>query len=563
MSAYRTAILLICGLLLGMAGAACQPSPPLPPASTGTPAGALETSGISPSETLLPASTPFPSASPSHTSAPEPTEVITPTPEYLTCPELEQPQLDLELPRQVLYVNGNQLWLWDEGSQDKAQIELPAGAAAPLISTDGQFAAYLLEGQSFDTPENPLSEIPLWMFNRQSGQAEQVISFPITEKRSQNPHSPRIYLRMRWIESDPEQLAEHWLLVEVYVEPWSEGGCCVPGGDLYLVKAETGESRRIMEAGLYTFYSIRPDGRQIAALNMDGLLYLIDVALADQVETLSVQLPANPWLVFPPAYSPDSAYMAFQVENGLIVIDANSTRRQELNLESPCEDCYWGPRLPVIWQADSKGFFTSTSLNDHFNQQAETSLMQVALGSELKAETLTVIRANPYTFNFSPDDRYLSYWNQPDWDEIEADESLMNRVTLNVMDLQNLQNSSYAEQYGLRLNSWSPDNQHFLYTYSSMGGPNLDRKMFSLGNICQPSTMLPVPAGLMIDKTQWLDASRFLAWTLPSDGIPDRYTSDLYWYSLDTQVQPVLIDRVGIDIYDPYGSQRQVVVLEP
>ena len=32
---------------------------------------------------------------------------------------------------------------------------------------------------------------------------------------------------------------------------------------------------------------------------------------------------------------------------------------------------------------------------------------------------------------------------------------------------------------------------------------------------------------------------------------------------MDTQVQSVLIDRVGIDIYDPYGSQRQVVVLEP
>jgi hypothetical protein len=462
---------------------------------------------------------------------------------------------------EILYINDYQLWLWDEASQEKTQVRLPPSAVATKISADGRFVAYLKEGQSYDTPESPLPEIPLWLFDRQSGQARQVASFQTSETRHQYPDSPHIYLRMRWLESNLELPSDHWLLVEVHRELSAEEGCCVPGGDLYLVEAETGEYQRIFEAASYNFYNVRPDGRQIAALDMDGRLFLIDIPPADQEKPLSVSLATNPWLVGAPVYSPDGALMAFQVEKGLAVVDAHSRSIQELALENPCEGCYWGPRLPVIWQPDGRSFFTTTSLDDNFNPRAETTLIRVYLEPELKPKTVAVIHANSSTFQFSPNYRYLSYWNQPDWDDIDTGKGQKNWVSLNLMDLQDLQPRLYAEEFGLRLNSWSPDNRRFLYIYSPVGGSNLDRRMLSLGDVCQPPRELTVPAGFIIKETIWLDSNRFLAWTLPADGMPDSYTSGLYLYRLDAENLPIHIDDVVIDLTDPYGSQKQVVVL--
>ncbi len=538
------------GMLVACTPAArsTQPVPALTPATGSTP-----TQSSTPSSAL----TPLPTLS----GIPTPTGTSTPSSKFLPCPSREPPQAEPAQLVEILYVNENQIWLWDEASQEKTQVEFPTGAVAPQISADGRFAAYLIEGQSYDSPENPLQEIPLWLFDRQSGQTRQVASFDTSETRREYPESPHITLKIRWLESNLGQPEDHWLLVEVHWELWAEAGCCVPRGDLYLVKAETGEYQRILEAGSYYFYNVRPDGRQIAALDMDGRLYLIDIPPADQEKPLSVRLPANPWLVFAPAYSPDGAHMTLQVEKGLAVVDANNGGIQVLALENPCEDCYWGPRLQVNWQPDGRGFITTTSLNDYFNPRAETTLIQVRLEPELKPESLAVIHANPFTFNFSPDYRYLSYWNQPDLDEIDSGKGEANWVSLYLMDLQGAQPIRYAEEFGLRLDSWSPDNQRFLYIYSPSGGPNLDRRMLSLGDVCQPPQELPVPAGSIIDETLWVDASRFLAWTLSAEGIPERYPSGLYLYRLDAENLPIHIDDVVIDLTDPYGSQKQVVVL--
>jgi hypothetical protein len=501
-----------------------------------------------------PANTSAPTASgtPSQILEPSlPTGTLTSTPELLTCPNPGAPQADF----------AQQVWHWDEASQEVTQVPLPTEAVAPHISGDGRFAAYLIKGQVYDIPDDPLDEIPLWLFDLQSGQTRQVASFPISETRRQDPESPHIYLKIRWLEGNLEQPEGHWLLVEVYREPWAEAGCCVPGGDLYLVKAETGEYERILEAASYYFYNVRPDGRQIAALDMDGQLYLIDIPPAEEINPISVRLPANPWLVFAPLYSPDSAHMALQVESGLAVVDANSRNIQQLALENPCEGCYWGPRLPVIWGPDGRGFFTTTSMDDRFDQRAETTLIKVDLKAELKPETAAVIHANPFTFQFSPSFRYFSYWNQPEFDDIDAGEAEMNWVSLYLMDRQDLRSVLYGEEFGLRVSSWSPDSQHFLYTFSSVGGPNLDRRMFSLGNVCQPPRELPVPAGSIIDETKWLDVNHFLAWTLPADGIPDRDTSGLYLYRLGAENPPIHIDDILVVQTEPYGGLRQVVVL--
>jgi len=551
-------VLVLVGMLVACSPAALstRPAPSLTPAASFTP-----TQSSTPSSAPIQLSSPT-ASTPTQPGTPTSTRTFTPTPELLTCPGPELPQADLTQPVEILYVKDYQIWLWYEASQAKIQVRLPPGAVAPHISADGRFAAYLIEGQSYDSPESPLPEIPLWLYDRQSGQARQVASFQTSETRRQDPESPHIYLQMRWLDSNLGLPEDHWLLVEVHRELWAEAGCCVPRGDLYLVKAETGEYQRILEAGSYYFYNVSLDGRQIAALDMDGRLYLIDIPPADQARSLSVRLPANPWLVFAPVYSPDGAHMTFQVEKGLAVVDARSRSIQELALENPCAGCYWGPRLPVTWQPDGRGFFTTTSLNDYYDQRAETTLVQVQLEPELKPETVVVIHANPFTFHFSPDYRYLSYWNQPERDDIDAGKGQMNWVSLYLMDLQDLQHRRYAEEFGLRLDSWSPDSQRFLYIYSPVGGPNLDRRMLSLGNVCQPPKELPVPAGSIIKETLWLDSNRFLAWTLPADDIPDRYPSGLYLYRLDAENLPIHIDDVVIDLSEPYGSLRQVVVLK-
>lgn len=556
-------VLVMAGILVACSPAelSTQPVPFLLPAASATP---IRSSIPSPTltQSSSTASTLAPPGTPTRTLRPPiPTRTLTPTPELLSCAGPEQPQADSPQPLQILYVNDHRLWQWDEAGQQVTEVKLPPGAVAPHISMDGRFAAYLVEGQAYDTPETPLPEIPLWLFDRQSGRARQVASFPTSEARRQYPESPHIYLDVRWLEGNLGLPEDHWLLVEVYPEPWAEMGCCLPGGDLYLVNAEMGEFHRILDATSYHFYSVRPDGRQIAALDLDGRLYLVDVPPAGQPEPLSVRLPANPWLVGPPVYSPDGAYVAFQVEGGLAVVDAQGTGIQELALENPCEGCYWGPRLPVTWQPDGRAFFTTTSLDDHFDPRAETTLVQVRLEPELKAETVAVIHANPFTFHFSPNGSHLSFWNQPDWDAIDAGEAQMNWVSLSLMDLHDLRPSRYAAEFGLRLKGWSPGGQRFLYTYSPTGGPNLDRRMLSLGDVCASPRELPVPAGSIIQETLWFDANRFLAWTLPAEGIPDRYTSGLYLYGLDAENPPVHIDDVVIDESEPYGSQRQLVVL--
>lgn len=564
MNSRRFVVLLLAWALVGCSPVALStlPAPsPTPGASaapvrSSTPSQAL----IQSSSTASPstASAPAPSVTPTRTSSPAST--LTPTPELLTCPDLAPPQPASPQPLQILYANDHRLWLWNEVGQQLTEVKLPSGAVAPHISADGRFAAYLVEEESYDTPENPLPEIPLWLFDRDSGQSRQLAAFPISAARRQNPESPHIYLQLRWLARDQAPPGDHWLLAQVYAEPWAEG-CCLPGGDLYLLKAETGESHRIWEAGTYHFYSVRPDGGQIATLDVDGRLYLLAVPPAGQPEPLALRLPANPWLVGPPLYSPDGAYLALQVESGLAVVDSRDRSVQVLPLANPCEGCYGGPRLPVIWQPDGSGFYTTTSLDDHFDPRAETTLVHVRLEPELRPETVALIHANPFTFQFSPNDRYLSFWNQPDWDQIDAGAAQMNWVSLSLIDLPELQPKRYVEEFGLRVNSWGPSGLRFLYTYSPTGGPNLDRRMLSLGDVCGPPRQLPVPAGSVIDETRWIDSNRFLAYTLPAAGLPDRYTSGLYLYSLVSTDPPLHIDDLVIDQSLPYGRQHQLIIL--
>jgi streptogramin lyase len=111
----------------------------------------------------------------------------------------------------------------------------------------------------------------------------------------------------------------HWLLIQVYPFPWGIG-ILQPTGDLYILNAEQGTNRLVLKGGSFERFSVSPDGGQIAALDtaafdengkegwnklQDGTLFLIDVSTSKVTQSLPVRLPADPWAMVAPAYSPD------------------------------------------------------------------------------------------------------------------------------------------------------------------------------------------------------------------------------------------------------------------
>jgi hypothetical protein len=293
----------------------------------------------------------------------------------------------------------------------------------------------------------------------------------------------------------------------------------------------------------------------------DGTLHLINIPPDNKERIIPVQLTNNTWTISSGSYSPDGHYIASQVESGLAVIDSQSGNIQTVVIENPCEQsgCDWGGRLSVIWSPNNQSFYTLTSKNDYFDLRAETTLQLIRMQPVLTAEIVQVIHANPFTFIFNDDRRILSFWNQPD---LDTEEGSLNWVSLYLMDLQEAQPRCYTAGFVLRVNAWSPDNQRFLYTYSPFGGANPVFNRFALGNVCQPPQELPVPDDQLIEQVKWIDDIRFLASTVPADGITTRYNAGLYLYSLTGVGEPVHVVDLVRDYDKPYGMQSQVVVLE-
>jgi hypothetical protein len=502
-----------------------------------------------------------------------PTPTLTPTSELLSCPQGD-PDSEAVSPIQIIYTTENNVWLWAETSGEKTQINLPEGAVAPVISEDGRFIAFTQEGQSYDQPDKAVPSIPLWLYDREKEQAYQIGTYLTTSIRKLYTESPRIYLQMQWLPGG------HWLLVQVYPFPWGEGSL-QPTGDLFLVNADQGTNKLVLKGGLFERLSIRPDGGQIAALDtaafdengmdnwdaiQDGKLYLIDVSSGKIKHSLPVRLPADPWAMIAPAYSPDGKRLVLDVENGFAVIDVQAGSMQEIPMKNTCvpDSCYWTDYLPVYWLADSRSFYTLTTINDYWDERSETTLSQVYLEPAPMVATIALIHAHTWSFSFSPDKRYVSFWNQPDVDKLEngTAEADWNWVTLHVMDMHNWQPKRYMAQYLLRNLGWSPNNRYFVYSYSHAGGPNPVMDRVSLGDICQPPQPLPAPHPGILNHIRWLDDSRFLAWTLPMSLQDNLSETGLYLYRLDQGSDPLLIDYLVEDYSTGYGTMSQVVVLK-
>lgn len=178
-------VVLLAALLL----AGCSQPKVTPPTTTPQPVIPLtSTPTASPVLTSTPTSLPTYTAEPTRTPLPP-----TPTPELLTCQAPSQ-QAEAVRPVKLLYANGGRVWMWDEASGQKTQVSLPDDASAPQISEDGRFVAFLKQGQAYDTADQPAETIPLWLFDRKSGQARQVASFDTTETRHLYPDARQIQL---------------------------------------------------------------------------------------------------------------------------------------------------------------------------------------------------------------------------------------------------------------------------------------------------------------------------------------------------------------------------------
>jgi hypothetical protein len=565
--------LILCLALISGLIQACETATTLP-TSTSAPSINLTTLTIL-TDTPKPAPTVTPTHIP-HTTTPTPTS--TTTYELLSCPD--QPlEVSPGQPVTLLYANDNKVWHWEAASDMKTLLPLPEEAVAPLISPDGKTIAYLQRGQAYDTPKNPVASIPLWLYDRQTGESHLVGSFPTAQTRAYYPESPHIYLKMEWL---PDGVR---LLVQVYPYPWGVG-VLQPAGPLYLVDAAEETNRLLLEGGDYEIYNIRPDGSQIAALDteaitltgewaweryQEGNLHLISTGPESSRRSLTIRLPNDPWAFMRPVYSPDGKRLAFNSENGLAVVDTASGMIEEIALENTClaeNGCEWTDFLPIYWLPDGKSFYTTQTINDYFDERATTTLSQVFLEPTTLIEAVVTIHANPGTFVFSPNRQILTYWNQPDFDRLKNSEEGLNWITFYLLDLDQGDAVLYTEEYLLRISQWHPGSQRFLYTFSRFGGANPVRNQLAQGEICQPARVLPVPEKAMIDKVEWVDENRFLAWTLPSGGIPDRYQTQLYLYDLAGEGSPKHIADLLQIAFDPYGAgeiygvQDQVVVLE-
>jgi hypothetical protein len=435
--------------------------------------------------------------------------------------------------------------------------------------------AYLLRDRSHDTPLNPVPSIPLWLFDRESGQGREVAAFDTTATRQRYPDAPEVLLWLDWLPGG------RWLLVQVFPTP-AGTGILHPTGDLFLVDAETGAHQLLLGSGQYEYYSVRPDGRQIAAVDtaawsedgtanfdalQDGALILVDVPTQPDGQTrrLPVWLPDDVWAIRLPVYSPSGAYAAMPVEAGFAILDTQAGTLREVPFENTCrlsDSCTLNPALSIHWLPDEQSFVTFATTNDHFDERAETTIARVHVEPALRVETVTTVRANPQTFEFSPDGRYLSYWNQPDTDTPDTGLGRLNWVSLYLIDLQERLPVRYVEGRTLRVLAWAPDGEHFLYGYAA------ERLVF--GSVCRPPRTLPVPAGRLPipargyahGEVQWLGPDRFLLRTLPADGVPSRYNIGLYLYALGQAGQPLHIDDLIQDSVKPYGTQLQVIVLQ-
>ena len=474
----------------------------------------------------------------------------------------------------LMYANDNKVFIWGETSASIEQLPLPEDALGPVISDDGRFVAFTTQGQAVDTPQRPVEGIPLRLFDTQTGTTTELDVLSTVDVRERYPESPQIYLQMEWLPGG------HMLVAQVYPYPWGSG-ILQPTGPLYLVDAESGSSQQILPSGAYERYTIRPDGLQIAALDSGlfaadrpgdqwdqevyqrGTLHLIDLPGGTVTRSIPVRLPADPWGFTDPVYSPDSTRLAFSVESGIAIVNVEQGVMVEAPVQNTClaeNECFWTDSLPVIWLPDGNSFYTLQSINDYFDERAETTLSRVYVDRAVQVETIAVIRANQ-TITFSPDRSVLTYWNQPDIDRLEQGIGDMNRVTLYLMDVEEGEPHRYIEAYVLRVMGWHADNQRFLYYYSPRGGPNPVTSQLAVGNICQPPQELSEPPNTIVNRAHWLRGDRFLVWTLPADGIPNRWVSGLYLYDLAKGSEPVHIGDLLQNGEDPYGLQDQVVIL--
>jgi len=263
------------------------------------------------------------------------------------------------------------------------------------------------------------------------------------------------------------------------------------------------------------------------------------------------------------ATSPDGRYEIFEHPQGLRLFDYQSQQEQVIPLEPACPDaevCYLSGERRIVWRVDSSGFYTTTTRNAYFDERAETNLYFVQVQPLVIVKELAVIRANPWTFSFSPDRRFLAFLNQPDVDN--ASPKTYNWVTLSLMDLQTLQVRRYTQGWVLRMAGWSPESRRFLLTSSPFGGSNPIVKKLAVGDLCRPPEELIVPTKQTIMETLWLDAQHILMWTAPEEGIPDRYLAGMYLYHLSGSSEPVKIDDLVQDYFQPYGLRHEFVILK-
>ncbi|MCX7976421.1 MAG: hypothetical protein N2646_05040 [Bellilinea sp.] len=286
-------------LFMVLRGVACQPFPF--PSETETPTATTPenspepTASLTPSRTSQPTNTPRPSLTPSV------------TPELFDCLPLAEKLPSPAASIQILYVNENAVWLWDEDSHQKTPVELPADAVGPHLSPDGRYIAFLTRGKEVSRSDKPLEAIPLRILDRWQNTLLEAGEFNTRSTHDRYPLAERVYLQFDW-ETSPQQAGTvEALKIAVFAEPWGLG-----------TESTIGARYRIS----------LPDGKRIP--------------LTEEAT------PAA-------ATSPDGRYTISDHPRGLRLFDRQNTREQVIPLAQACPDsevCYLTGQRSIVGRLD-------------------------------------------------------------------------------------------------------------------------------------------------------------------------------------------------------------------